>query len=956
MARKSNVPSLFDLDDAPVAVAEDPAVVARREAYRARLAEKLKDPEFRKIEGFPIGTDEAILALSDPPYYTACPNPFLDEWLAEHATLYDAAADSYHREPFAADVSEGKNDPIYNAHSYHTKVPHKAIMRYILHYTQPGDVVYDGFCGTGMTGVAAQLCGDRLEIESLGYIVKGDAVWEKDPWEARNALEANRPNPHRHLLNPQPFSRLGSRKTVLSDLSPAASFIAHNYNSPVEASLLEREARTVLAEVESEYGWMYATLNDCTEEDVARWTKCVEACQTSAQLRAVVDEIPLRNRARISYTVWSDVFVCPSCGADIVYWDAAVDTSTGDVRSEFACASCGAFATKANAKKRTVSTWDADLRRSIETPKMMPVVVDSQSEHRRSSHPATAFDRALAAKIDALPAEHWYPAEPMLGSGARWGDTWRQGYHTGVTHCHQFYTRRNLLALAAVEAAISKRHRSVLGRLRFWRTAPDRYLSKMAKVGTAYFFRGGGGAVNAGLMGTLYIPSFSAECSVFNTLENRLPKLVRALAPIKSVSAIVGTQSAAAEIQRGEVVDYIFTDPPFGSNLMYAELNFLIEAWGRVITAQSAEAVESPSQAKTLAHYSSVMVGCFANYYKVLKPGRWMTVEFHNSANAVWNAIQGALESVGFIVADVRVLDKQQYGFNQVSATSATKQDLVISCYKPTAEFQSRFNATIGRPEGVRDFLEEHLSMLPVTPLTKSRELERLAERTQSILYDRMIAYHLVRGAQVPLSGSEFKRLLSDHFVQRDGMWFLPGQEVDYDLCKLRGVEVEQQVLFVSDERSAVTWLRSELNSKSHSLGELTPKFMQATKEWPAHEPRPELRELLRDWFIEVDGRWANPNPDDEKHVEALRKKSLLRLFATYATGKGKLKEFRREALIEAFRYCWNSGQEAVFVTVCQRIPDKLLRDDAQLSEAYDLAADRVASRPPPAQQEFEWE
>ena len=150
-----------------------------RKRYLALLAEKLKDPEFRAIEGFPLAEDEAILALSDPPYYTACPNPFLPEiieqWQQERVSSAELASDeskneiipnaqlatdqleTYHREPFAADVSEGKNDPIYNAHSYHTKVPHKAIMRYILHYTEPGDIVFDGFCGTGMTGVAAQL-------------------------------------------------------------------------------------------------------------------------------------------------------------------------------------------------------------------------------------------------------------------------------------------------------------------------------------------------------------------------------------------------------------------------------------------------------------------------------------------------------------------------------------------------------------------------------------------------------------------------------------------------------------------------------------------------------------------------------------------------------------------------------------------------------------------------------
>ena len=137
---------------------------ARRAHFTEELRKKLQDPEFRKIEGFPIGRDEDILNLSDPPYYTACPNPwiadFIEAWEREKPRMNAnereygkdnlrplasiSGSDSYHREPFAADVSEGKNDPIYNAHSYHTKVPHKAIMRYILHYTQPGDIVFDG--------------------------------------------------------------------------------------------------------------------------------------------------------------------------------------------------------------------------------------------------------------------------------------------------------------------------------------------------------------------------------------------------------------------------------------------------------------------------------------------------------------------------------------------------------------------------------------------------------------------------------------------------------------------------------------------------------------------------------------------------------------------------------------------------------------------------------------------
>lgn len=41
---------------------------ARREYFTERLRERMKDPEFRKIDGFPLGEDEDILALSDPPY------------------------------------------------------------------------------------------------------------------------------------------------------------------------------------------------------------------------------------------------------------------------------------------------------------------------------------------------------------------------------------------------------------------------------------------------------------------------------------------------------------------------------------------------------------------------------------------------------------------------------------------------------------------------------------------------------------------------------------------------------------------------------------------------------------------------------------------------------------------------------------------------------------------------
>ena len=156
--------------------------------------------------------------MSDPPYYTACPNPFIEDFIEYYGKPYDPN-EHYDKKPFAADVSEGKNDPIYNAHSYHTKVPHKAIMRYILHYTKPEDIVFDGFCGTGMTGVAAQLCGDRATVESLGYRVDEDGTTYQKETDADGEIIW------------QPFCKLGIRRAILNDLSPAATFIAYNYNT-----------------------------------------------------------------------------------------------------------------------------------------------------------------------------------------------------------------------------------------------------------------------------------------------------------------------------------------------------------------------------------------------------------------------------------------------------------------------------------------------------------------------------------------------------------------------------------------------------------------------------------------------------------------------------------------------------------------------------------------------------
>lgn len=909
----------------------------RRKYFRDKLKEKLIDPKFRKIEGFPKGSNEDILNLSDPPYYTACPNPFIDDFMKHYGRPYDPE-EKYSKEPFAADVSEGKNDPIYNAHSYHTKVPHKAIMRYILHYTEPGDIVFDGFCGTGMTGVAAQMCGSKEAIESLGYEVRKDGTILDE--------------------SGKPFSKLGARYAVLNDLSPAATFIAYNYNTPIDAKAFEREAKKILKEVEEECGWMYYTLSSEKPEDIEKAKKLL-----SERAKDFAKE-PL-SWGRINYTVWSDVFSCPECGGEIVFWDAAVDKEEGKVRSEFSCPHCGASLTKKRMERVIETRFDPAIGETIKQAKQIPVLINYSRGNKRYEKAPDEFDLALIEYIEKSEIPYWYPTYIMP-----------EGYNTeqpkishGLTHVHHFYTKRNLWVLSAVYSRLD----SQVARLLF--------TSQLINVSRLNRYRPGVSFPYNPLSGTLYVGSQVSEPYVFTALLNRVKRLVDAFY-LNECSSSIGASSATTLQIPKLSTDYIFTDPPFGGNLMYSELNFLWEAWLKVFTNNEPEAIMNKVQQKGLLEYQELMTRCFEEYYRVLKPGRWMTVEFHNSQNSVWNAIQEAIQRAGFVIADVRTLDKQQGTFKQVTSTGAVKQDLIISAYKPNGGLEERFSLEAGTEEGVWDFIREHLKRLPVFT-EKNGTSELVVERTDYLLYDRMIAFHIQRGRSIPMSASEFYKGLRERFPERDSMFFLPNQVNEYDRKRINVSELRQLSLFVTDENSAIQWLRLQLQNKPQTFQELQPQFMPISRSWAKYEKEIELKELLEDNFIKYDGegpipaqiwswlqkssklrekmkdltpetanislkaeakeRWYVPDPARAQDLERLREKALLREFEEYRNHIGKkIRIFRTEAVRAGFKRLWTEKDYKGIVEVADKLSDKVIQEDPKLLMYYDNALTRL--------------
>jgi hypothetical protein len=422
--------------------------------------------------------------------------------------------------------------------------------------------------------------------------------------------------------------------------------------------------------------------------------------------------------------------------------------------------------------------------------------------------------------------------------------------------------------------------------------------------------------------------------------------------------------------------DYIFLDPLFGANLAYSELNFLWESWNKVWTNNTFEAIENKTQGKGNKEYRALMGSCFNNAYRALKPGRWMTVEFSNTKASVWNGIQVALTEAGFIVANVSALDKKQLGFKAVTTPTAVKQDLVISAYKPNGGFEERFQEEVGTEEGVWDFVRNHLKYLPVTKQHEAL-LQFVPERDPRILFDQMVAYYVRKGYPVPISSPEFQLGLVQRFIERDGMYFLPDQVAEYDRKKMTSGELKQMTLFVSDEASAIQWLRHVIKEKPQTFSDINPQFMQQLGGWSKNEAQLDLRELLNQNFLSFDGkgvvpeqihaylstnwkelrnlpkdnptlvakardRWYVPDPNKAGDLEKLREKALLKEFEEYKQVKKKLKVFRLEAVRAGFKKAWQERDYAVIVAVADKIPNNVLEEDPKLLMWYDQAVTRM--------------
>ena len=752
--------------------------------------------------------------------YLNQPNPKLKDFVQRHLEEkpYIEEEDIYEIEPFAKDITEGKNDPIYNAHSYHTKVPPKAIEPYILHYTKPGDLILDPFCGSGMTGVAALRTG---------------------------------------------------RKAILIDLSPAAVFIAYNYCTPVDPQAFKEAVNEILKTVQDEISWLYET----------KCRKCGES-------------------ACIEYTIWSDVFK-HHCGVEFALWDVASNVKIGGDLKEFSCPGCGSIVKK------------TDLKRIRNEPVRVNYSC-LKCRRREDDIRDHDFDIKKLEEIEErwIKKKLWYPDYPMMFKGEKWGVLWRSGYHKGITHVHHFFTLRNLWALSLLWSKINHKNYRELNLLLIQVFLDIIKLASKLRRPTA------GQPTH-----TLYVPSLQKEVNVSRTFENKVSHISKILRGLKSDNGkvIFSNQSATNLFHiPSNSIDYIFTDPPYGSNLIYSELNFLWEAWLGYFTNTKEEAIVNKTQGKGLKEYKELMAKAFNEMYRVLKPGRYLTMVFHNSQKAVWDVIQEGLREAGFEIVTVNVLDKKQRSFKAVTSEGAVGKDVVLNCRKPKKLIQAF--ATNGVPEETIE-----TTFIAIQEILRETPLDNLEGRTPRHIYSKLVERF---GGTVPMDFEKIRRLLGANFKRIDESYYLWEQVPVLSREEpIQGELFKLNINKIKTEFELISWLREYL-SEPKEWDEIHPQILKNLDQ--GHKLTRDFKDILEENFIldEETQKWRLPKEGEEDALKKKQEKRLLKEFEEFFIEFQRNKQLKPSISISAielgFKNLYSKGEYETISRFGEKLPEEL--------------------------------
>ena len=724
-------------------------------------------------------------------YYSSGPNPNLKQFVEEHATAYDPETDDYLVPPFDKPITTTKATPIYNMHAYWSKKPHDAIQKYIKHYTQPGDLVLDPFCGSGGTALAALLEG---------------------------------------------------RKAIAIDLSPAATFITKNYCTPTNPfSLLE-----AFENLEN---------NIKTEIDSIYETRC-DRCD---------------GKAITNYVVYSYIFQCPRCLDKIAFFDCEEYTYMKDATTSKkirVCPNCKSqgviqeISTNGNRFPPIPTLVNYSCLEGCKPPRDVRSHKDANKKKRKYFFD---YDIEKIFQIENLNNDYWFPENRMMNSPAN-VERWGMLYSTGVASYQtipDLYTKRNLLTLSIIRENVKENAGLMFA-----------FSGTVLNASKFYRHREGGGG---GPAGNISIPQIFREMNVWNLYRNKFQDVLSGYKfienKIHNPKIIVSTESATKIPVSNDSIDYVFTDPPYSNKFPYGELNFIWESWLGLVDVNwhELEIIVNEVQGKGEYEWEYLLTLAFSECFRVLKPGRWLSLCYHDTSEGTWQIIQDIMAKIGFIFEDVGstlFIDAGQKSIKQILSNNVTKRDLVINFRKPL-KGETNAEVFITGKEDQRNFLEKARNIL-------LESLDNFPGCTGDKLYDQLVSRMVRKG--------EFER--------HDFITLLRSVAEEVQIPDEQGKVISRWYLL-----EAVDAVDEAESKKEEAAAKRLEAFMNKyIKEHPefdgAHYSdlfeqylpvKEKPRRLLIDWLPEyfyrtTEGTWRHPQDDEERQQKSeLRSSGSLR-------------------------------------------------------------------------------
>jgi 16S rRNA G966 N2-methylase RsmD len=508
---------------------------------------------------------------------------------------------------------------------------------------------------------------------------------------------------------------LAGRSAMLSDLSPGAAHLSRNHTRWVDPQCLLR----------------------ATADFDRRWMRRVERDLYAASLAH--EGISGLTR----HTIWSEAYPCPTCRARVVLWDVA-DPEFPLPRA-VTCPGC----------------QQAFDRTTVHPAASLPVHVvlepDGGGKLVAGAPSAQTLDRMQ--RLTQRRVRHWVPNTPVESHREMYI---RSALHLrGIRTVADFFAPRPKLALSRLYDEIRRvESAAVREALEFAFTNTAWHSSRMRR----YNAKGG----QRPLTGTLFIPQLVSEPNVFEVFRHQVRQIARYYSHLPHTDGAVEVRCGSATDLSwlpDHSVDYVFTDPPFGSNLFYADCNIVWEAWLGEVTENDAEIVVNKSRhvnqgGKTVHDYQRLLTHAFMETRRIVRPGGRVSIVFHNSDDAVWSALLDAVEAAGLHQAEVSILDKgqrSQKGYKIRRGELVPFYDLVMT-FTESKNVAPRLN---GAGEIAVAAVTDHLSRLNAS--------DAPAKRGMDYLYSIAVSSIIQAGAKPNgLSLRAFQALWREHFATRD--------------------------------------------------------------------------------------------------------------------------------------------------------------------------------------------